>query len=102
MAYDVNGLERTINALETSFIGFRFYDTVSPGILHQVPDALSRIISPQGNDDRPVNDEVPTYGDHENVLLTTRTRKPLVNDLHEPAIPGIHENETEYDNAHKK
>ena len=35
------------------------------GIVQQVPDALPRIISPQGNDDRPVDDEVPTYGDHE-------------------------------------
>ena len=50
-----------------------------PGIVHQVPDALSRIISPQGKDDRPVDDEVPTYGDHENVLVTTRSRKRAAN-----------------------
>ena len=50
-----------------------------PGIVHQVPDALSRIISPLGNDDRPVDDEVPTYGDHENVLVTTRTRARAAN-----------------------
>ena len=79
MDYDVNGLERTINALETSFIGIRFTIQYRPGIVHQVPDALSRIISPQGNDDRPFDYEAPTYGDHENVFVTTRTRKCAAN-----------------------
>ena len=58
---------------------FDFTIQYRPGIVHPVPDALSRIISPQGNDDRPVDDEVPTYGDHENVLVTTRTRKRAAN-----------------------
>ena len=30
MTYDINGLERMIDALETSFIGIRLYDAVSP------------------------------------------------------------------------
>ena len=45
-----------------------------PGRAHQVPDALSRLISPDGNDDKAVNDEVPTYGDHEHALVVTRQR----------------------------
>ena len=53
---------------------FDFTIQYRPGIVHEVPDELSRMISPQGNDDRPVDDEVPTYGDRENVLVTTRTR----------------------------
>ena len=53
---------------------FDFTIQYRPGTVHQVPDALSRIISPQGNDDGPVDDKVPTYGDHENVLVTTRIR----------------------------
>ena len=36
---------------------------------------MTRIISPQGNDGRTVDDEVPTYENHENVLVTTSTRK---------------------------
>ena len=55
--------------LRLSDLGF------TPGIVHQVTDALSRIISPQDNDECPVDDKLPTYGDHENVLVTTRTRK---------------------------
>ena len=73
MAYYVDGLERTIKALEAPVIGIRFYDTVSPLHCSSGPVCVSRIISRQGNDDRPVDDEVPTYGNHENVLETTRT-----------------------------
>ena len=58
---------------------FEFAIQYRPGIIHQVPDALSRIILPQENDNRPVDDEVPTYGDHENVLVTTRRRKRAAN-----------------------
>ena len=56
-----------------------------PRIVHQVPDALSRIISPQGNDDRPVDDEVRTYGDYENVLVTTRTQTCAANVTKKPS-----------------
>ena len=41
-----------------------------PGRVHQVPDALSRLITP-GSDTKPVDDEIPKFGDH-NVLVTTR------------------------------
>ena len=53
---------------------FDFTITYRPERVHQVPDALSGLISPDGNDDKVVDDEVPTYGDHEHVLLTTRQR----------------------------
>ena len=55
---------------------FDFTITYRPGRVHQVPDALSRLISPDGNSDKPVDDEVPTYGDHEHALATTRQRTP--------------------------
>ena len=53
---------------------FDFTITYRPGRVHQVPDALSRLISPDGNDDNAVDDEVPTYGDHEHALVTTIQR----------------------------
>ena len=53
---------------------FDFTITYRPGRVQQVPDALSRLISPDGNDDKAVDDEVPTYGDHEHDLVTTRQR----------------------------
>ena len=62
---------------------FDFTIQYRPGIIHQVPDALSRLISPRGNEDSPVDDEVPTYGDHGNVLVTTRTRARAANAANE-------------------
>ena len=53
---------------------FDFTITYRPGRVHQVPDALSRLISPDGDDDEAVDDEVPTYGDHKHALVTTRQR----------------------------
>ena len=44
------------------------------GRVHQVPDALSQFISPDGNEDRTVNDDIPTYRDHAHALVTTRQR----------------------------
>ena len=32
------------------------------------------MISPDGNDDKAVDDEIPTYGDHEHAFVTTRQR----------------------------
>ena len=58
---------------------FDFEIQYRPGRVHQVPDALSRLITP-GSDQRPVDDEIPTFGDH-NVLVTTRanTRRSAAN-----------------------
>ena len=53
---------------------FDFTITYRPGRVHQVPDALSRLLSPDGNDEKAVDDEVPTYGDHEHALVTTIQR----------------------------
>ena len=53
---------------------FDFTITYSPGRVHQVPDALYRLISPDGNDNKAVEDEVPTYEDHEHAVVTTRQR----------------------------
>ena len=52
---------------------FDFEIQYRPGRVHQVPDALSRLITP-GSDSRPVDDEIPTFGDHP-VLVTTRSSK---------------------------
>ena len=51
---------------------FGFTITYRPGRVRQVPHALSRLISPDGNDDNAVDDEVLTYGDHEHAIVTTR------------------------------
>ena len=42
-----------------------------PGLVHQVPDGLSRVLSRDGHDDKPIEDELPTYGDHEGVFIST-------------------------------
>ena len=60
---------------------FDFTIEYRPGIVHRVPDALYHIISSQGNEDRPVDDEVPTSEDHEYVLVTTRSRKRTANGM---------------------
>ena len=53
---------------------FDFEIHYPPGRVHQVPDALSRPISPS-TDNKPVDDEIPTLGDHQDpVLFTTRSR----------------------------
>ena len=49
---------------------FDFEIQYRPGGVHQVPDALSRLITP-GSDPKPGDDENPTFGDH-NALVTTR------------------------------
>ena len=36
-----------------------------PGRVHQVPDALSRFLQPESDEDNEVDDEIPTY--HEKV-----------------------------------
>ena len=58
---------------------FDFEIQYRPGRVQQVPDALSRLITP-GSDPKPVDDEIPTFGDH-NVLVTTRanTRRSAAN-----------------------
>ena len=53
---------------------FDFTIKYRPGRVHQVPDSLSRLIPPHGNDDKAVDDEVQTYGDHVHALFTTRQR----------------------------
>ena len=51
-----------------------FTITYRPGRVNQVPDALSRLIPLTENDDRTVDDYIPTYGDHEHAFVTTRQR----------------------------
>ena len=53
---------------------FDFEIHYRPGRVPQVPDALSRLISPS-TDKKPVDDEIPTFGNHQDlVLVTTRSR----------------------------
>ena len=58
---------------------FDFEIQYRPGRVHQVPDALSRLIT-LGSDPKPVDDEIPTSGD-QNVLVTARenTRRSAAN-----------------------
>jgi len=46
---------------------FDFSITYRPGRVHQVPDALSRLLTPDG-EERPVDDDIPAFGDHTAVL----------------------------------
>lgn len=52
---------------------FAFTITYHPSLEHQVPDAPSRILTPAGVYTILVDYEVPTYGDHEPVLITMRS-----------------------------
>ena len=63
---------------------FDFTVKYRPGLVHQIPDALSRILTPEGNDDKAIDDEVPTYGDHKDVFVTTREKAAVVTP-HRPA-----------------
>ena len=53
---------------------FDFTVTYRPALLHEVPDALWCALTLDGNDDKPIDDEVPTYGDHESVFVTNRQK----------------------------
>ena len=57
---------------------FDFTVKYRPGLVHQVPEALSRILTPEGNEEKPINDEVPTYGNHEAVFASTRRKASSV------------------------
>ena len=74
MANDARGFLGTTHAMALTTLRIRLHITYRLGRVHQVPDTLSRLISPDGNDDKAVDDEVPTYGDHEHALVTTRHR----------------------------
>ena len=50
---------------------FDFTVKYRPGLVHEIPDALSRVLTPEGNDGKPIENEVPSYGDHDGVLVTT-------------------------------
>ena len=67
------------------FSELEFTDKYSPGLVQQVPDALSRVLIPEENDDAPIDEEVPTYCDHEGVFVTTR-RKLANSTRNPPAI----------------
>ena len=53
---------------------FDFTVKYRPDLVLQVPDALSRVLSPEGNDDKPTDNEAPTYSNQEAVFVTTRRK----------------------------
>ena len=53
---------------------FDFTIKYRPGLVHQVPDGLYCVLTPERNEDKPIDDEIPTYGDHEAVFVTTRRK----------------------------
>ena len=58
MAYDIDELSSgRLMRWRLRLSEFDFTVQYCLGIVHQVPDALSRVISPQGNDDRPVDEK---------------------------------------------
>ena len=54
---------------------FDFEIQYRSGRVHQVPDALSRILTPGVSDDRPVDDDTPTFGDHYLLAFTRASRR---------------------------
>ena len=60
------------------FSEFDFTVKYRPCLGHQFPDSLSPILTPEGNDDKPIDDEVSTYGDHEAVFVTNRRKAAKV------------------------
>jgi len=57
--------------------GVDYTVTYRPGRVHQVPDALSRLET-EFDDGKVVDDDVPTFGDRDVVLVTTRSRTARV------------------------
>ena len=70
----ISDLTGRIMRWRLQFSEFYFTGKYSPGLVHQVPDALSRVLTTDGSDDKPIDDAVHMYGDHEAVFVTT-TRK---------------------------
>ena len=54
---------------------FDFEIQYRPGRVHQVPDALSRLLTPGGSDDRPVDDDIQTFGDQDVLAVTRASRR---------------------------
>ena len=67
---------------------FDFTVKYRPGLVQQVPDAISRIFTPEGNHDKPIDEEVPTYGDHEAVFVRTRQKAANVTPKQSTATAG--------------
>ena len=59
-------------AVEITIFTVRLHLKYHLGLVHEVPDALSRVLTPDGNEDKPIDDEVPTYGNQEAVFVTNR------------------------------
>ena len=62
----------TFVCLRLRLYQFDFAVKYRPALVHQAPVSLSRILTPEGNYYKPTDEEVPTYGDHEAVFVTTR------------------------------
>ena len=54
---------------------FDFEFQYRPGRVHQVPDALSRLLALGWSDGRPVDDDIPTFGDHDLLSVTRASRR---------------------------
>ena len=75
-----------------------FYYEISyrPGRKHQVLDALSRLVRP-GLQPSSVEDEIPTFGDQNNVIVTTRRGSRNANYSHINQNNMIHDTRVEKD-----
>ena len=54
---------------------FEFEIQYRPGRVHQIPDALSWLLTPGASDDRPLDDNIPTFGEHEVLAVTRASRR---------------------------
>ena len=74
MDVDAHGCARATHAMDLRLSEFSFEIHYRPGRVHQVPDALLRVISPS-TDNKPMDDEIPTFGDYqEPALIITRSK----------------------------
>ena len=56
---------------------FDFEIQYRPGRVNQVTDALSPLLTPGGSDDRPVDDDIPTFGDDDVLAVMRASRRSL-------------------------
>ena len=67
-------LDWTVDALETPLVRIRLHREISIGTRSQGSRCPIARPNPDGNDNKPIDEEVPTYGDHKSVIVTTRRK----------------------------
>ena len=73
---------------------FDFTISYMPGRVHQVANALSRPIPPYGTEENTIKDEIPTFGQHDEALVTTRKRAANTSETHGRLRMLLHDERT--------